>query len=285
MGHNAGLCRPAVIMRFSPDIPLRAAIVDGTALHYQEAGDGPALLLVHGSLCDCRYWQAQIGPFARTYRVIAPSLRHYWPGGPQADTPFSIATHADELAALLAELQIPRAHVLGHSRGARVALALALQHPSRVAGLVLADPSAQWRDAAAAPVSPALAQARAALDRGDPEAALGGFVDAVNGANTWSRMVEGFKRMARDNAGTLPLQVVEPSAPLDADAVTALTQAVLLVGGAQGPARYAQAQDKLHALLPAARRVVIDGAAHGMNLAKPHSFNTAVLDFLRDLDT
>lgn len=270
-------------MRFSPDIPLRSALVDGTPLHYQEAGSGPPLLLIHGSLCDCRYWQAQIGPFARTHRVIAPSLRHYWPGGPQAEAPFSVASHADDLAALLDEQGLARVHVVGHSRGARVALALALQHPARVHGLVLADPSVVWRDRPAPPPSPALTQARAALDRGDPEGALGAFVDAVNGPQTWSRMVEGFKRMARDNAGTLPLQTAEPAAPLDTADVAALAHPMLLIGGAAGPARYAQVQDALQALLPAARRVVIDGAAHGMNLAKPHSFNTAVLAFLREL--
>src|SRR3546814_15105187 len=48
-------------------------------LAYTAAGAGVPLLLIHGSLCDYRYWRWQIPAFQQEYRVVAPSLRGYWP--------------------------------------------------------------------------------------------------------------------------------------------------------------------------------------------------------------
>src|SRR5690606_2078810 len=114
---------------------------------YLEMGTGDPVVLVHGSLCDCRYWTPQMATLANEYRVIAISLRHYWPSTAAAeDGSFSVSQHAADLLALLEGLALPWAHVVGHSRGGRVALELALHHRERVRSLVLADPGAQFAD-------------------------------------------------------------------------------------------------------------------------------------------
>ena len=53
--------------------------VNGYPMAYQERGRETPLILVHGSLNDYRYWNDQIGVFAEYHRVIAVSLRHYFP--------------------------------------------------------------------------------------------------------------------------------------------------------------------------------------------------------------
>jgi len=53
--------------------------VNGYPMAYQESGGGTPLVLVHGSLNDCRYWNVQIPVFAEHHRVIAVSLRRYFP--------------------------------------------------------------------------------------------------------------------------------------------------------------------------------------------------------------
>ena len=269
-------------MRFDPDTELRTCTVNDYSLSYLEMGAGEPVVLVHGSLCDCRYWRPQMLPLARSHRVIAVSLRHYWPQASAArDGSFAIARHADDVAALIDALGLGAAHVVGHSRGGRVALETALRRPQRVRSLVLADPGVQFADA---PPDAArgrfVGQAMALIEAGDVEAGLALFVDAVNGENTWPRMVEGFKRMARDNAVTLLGQASEPAAALTTEALRALRMPALLIGGSASPARYDAVQRRLQELLPDVRRVVVQGAAHGMNLAKPHSFNSAVAGFL-----
>nr|MBF0683792.1 alpha/beta hydrolase [Pseudomonas sp.] len=268
-------------MRFEPTAPLQSMTVNGYAMSYLEMGAGDPVLLVHGSLCDCRYWAPQMAALSVNHRVIAVSLRHYWPATATADDgSFSVSQHAADLLGLLDVLALPQAHVIGHSRGGRVALELALRHRGRVRSLVLADPGAQFTDEPQRASPAFVAEATHRLRSGDIEGGLGLFVDAVNGDNTWARMIAGFKRMARDNADTLLGQSIEPIQALSESELHALIVPALLVGGAASPRRYAHILDRLAAHLPRAMRVTIEGAAHGMNLAKPHSFNTAVLDFL-----
>lgn len=268
-------------MRFEPSVPLQSALIDGYAMSYLEQGTGAPVLLVHGSLCDCRYWVPQMTALARRYRVIAVSLRHHWPAETAADDgSFSVSQHASDLLDLLDHLGLPRAHVVGHSRGGRVALELALRERERVHSLVLADPGAQFADEPRRTAASFVVEATDRVRSGDIEGGLGLFVDAVNGEETWARMIAGFKRMARDNAGTLLGQAIEPVQAISDDDLARLDVPALLIGGAASPPRYAHILDRLATGLPSTSRVTIEGAAHGMNLAKPHSFNTAVLEFL-----
>ena len=268
-------------MRFEPNVPVQSTTVNHYSMSYLEQGAGEPVLLVHGSLCDCRYWVPQMSALASRYRVIAVSLRHHWPADtPADDGSFSVSQHASDLAGLLDRLALPAAHVMGHSRGGRVALELALRQPERVRSLVLADPGAQFADEPRRASASFVGEATDRVRAGDIEGGLGLFVDAVNGENTWARMIAGFKRMARDNAGTLLGQAIEPMQVLSDSDLATLGIPALLIGGAASPPRYAHILDRLAAGLPQTRRITIEGAAHGMNLAKPHSFNTAVLDFL-----
>ncbi len=249
-------------------------------VHYAQAGAGDKLLIIHGSLCDYRYWRWQLPALGEQWQVLAPSLRGYWPQAfAQADPLFSIAQHAQDMADfILAQSQGQAIHVLGHSRGAQVALALALQSPELVRSLTLADPGFRL---AGEPDTPLFhGEMAALLQQGDVEAALSGFVDLANGPGTWRQMTGWFKTMVRDNGSTLLSQALETHPAVDIDEVRALALPLLLIGGAQSPERYASRLDALQAAIPTATRVTIPMAAHGMNLANPRAFNRAVADFL-----
>lgn len=264
--------------RTPPD--LRTLDVADYRLSYAEQGRGAPLLLVHGSLCDCRYWGPQMAPLGEGFHVIAPSLRHYWPerwdgrgGG------FSVQRHADDLAALIHALDAGPVHVLGHSRGARVACELALRHPRYVRTLALADPG--MLTPGHAPDHDDFRHAAAAKIRaGQTDAGLSLFIDAVSGAGTWQRMVPWFKEMARANAATVPAQLEEPTPAPNAMELRDIDKPTLLLGGALSPAPFPATLDALQTLWPHARRVTIEHASHGMNLAHPRAFNASVADFL-----
>lgn len=260
-------------------LPLRSIDDAGHPLSYVESGQGQVLLLVHGSLCDLRYWRWQIPELSRHFRVVAPSLRGYWPHAfEQASPLFTVEQHATDLGKLIDETVGRPVHLLGHSRGAHVALELAAQAPSRIASLILADPGRQ-----ATPSATALAfqkQAADLLARGDVEGALAGFIDTVNGADTWRRMTGWFKEMVRDNAGTLFSQVAEHDTAFDPSRAGALKCPVLLLGGEHSPTRFKRSMDVLQAFLPHAQRDVIPSASHGMNLGNARAFNARVEHFV-----
>jgi pimeloyl-ACP methyl ester carboxylesterase len=110
----------------------------GCEIRYVEAGDGPALLHLHGS--GGLRWDPQKAMLAERFRVIAPEAPGF--GGSALPTGVhSLADLADALAEMITQLADGRAHVLGTSFGGRVATWLALRHPDRVERLVLAAPA------------------------------------------------------------------------------------------------------------------------------------------------
>lgn len=97
----------------------------------------PAVLAVHGVTANHLTWPL-VAQHLPGIRLVAPDLR----GRGRSNTlpgPWGMPQHADDLAAVLDQLGIDRAVVLGHSMGAFASLVLANRHPERVASLVLVD--------------------------------------------------------------------------------------------------------------------------------------------------
>jgi pimeloyl-ACP methyl ester carboxylesterase len=115
-------------------------VANGIATHYRQEGEGEDLVLVHGLTGNLSTWFLHVMPaLASRYRVTAYDLRGH---GYSEVTPsgYTSADLADDLAGLLDSLAIARAHLVGYSFGATVALHAAALHPTRVASLVLAEP-------------------------------------------------------------------------------------------------------------------------------------------------
>ena len=97
---------------------------------------------MHGFACSLEDWQAQLAFFAPTNEVIACDLRGHG-ATPGREHECTIEHYGGDVAALLNNLQLPRAVLVGHSMGTRVVLEAARIDPERVAGLVLIDGSRQ----------------------------------------------------------------------------------------------------------------------------------------------
>lgn len=257
----------------------------------QVAGQGVPLLLVHGSLCDYRYWQAQVEALSARCRVIVPSLRHYFPEQWDGQgSGFTTEQHVDDLLALIDQLPEP-VHLLGHSRGGNICLRVALMAPHKLLTLALADPGGDFADNVftganiEAPVSPVernqfRQQALGMIREGDVEGGLQLFVDTVSGAGVWSRSSRQFREMATANAMTLVGQVTDHPVPINRESISQLQLPVLLIGGARSPEPFPRILQALQMVLADARLVTIPGASHGMNVIRPASFNRAVLEFV-----
>lgn len=105
-------------------------------LHYREAGSGRPLILLHGNGENGQYFEHQIKYFSKTYRVIALDTRGHGQS-PRGDAPFTIRQFAEDLRDFMDEHSIERAHLLGFSDGANIAMIFALKYPKRVERLVL----------------------------------------------------------------------------------------------------------------------------------------------------
>jgi len=157
--------------------------VDGLRIAYRRAGSGPPLVLLHGALADSRVWRRQVDEFSEEFTVVAWDA----PGcGGSSDPPesFRLADYADCLARCIDALGIGPAHVVGHSFGGALALALAGRHPGAVRSLVLVGAYAGWggsldADEVRARVELALRHAAAVEDEGAPPSLPGIFSDRM----------------------------------------------------------------------------------------------------------
>src|ERR1700750_2244428 len=103
-------------------------------------GRGPDVLLIAGLGDPAEAWQFQLDGLADRYRLTAYDNRGMGRTPLRAQPlsePFSVATLADDAAALLLALDVPAAHVAGFSGGSAIAQELALRHPELVRSLVL----------------------------------------------------------------------------------------------------------------------------------------------------
>jgi len=113
-------------------------MVNGATLAYESYGQGEPLLFIHGIFISQTEWQPQVAALASKYQVITCDLRGH--GLSSADGgEYSVRSFAEDMIALLDQLGLAQVVCCGHSFGGMVAQELALNHPERVRGLILAD--------------------------------------------------------------------------------------------------------------------------------------------------
>ena len=114
------------------------AYVNGVELHYVRAGEGPALLLLHGWPQTWYEWRDVIGPLAEQYTVIAPDLRGMGDSGKPVDG-YDKRTVADDARALVHELGFEEVAVVGHDWGMPTAYAYAARYRDEVQALAVME--------------------------------------------------------------------------------------------------------------------------------------------------
>ncbi|MEZ5076002.1 MAG: alpha/beta fold hydrolase [Solirubrobacterales bacterium] len=110
--------------------------IHGRSVAYAVAGDGPALLLIHGLGGNFQNWQEVIEPLSRAHTVIAPDLPGHGSSAPGGGD-YSVGALAASLRDLLVALGHDRVTLVGHSLGGGVAMQFAYQFPELTERLVL----------------------------------------------------------------------------------------------------------------------------------------------------
>jgi len=117
-----------------------SADAGGITTNYLEAGDGPAVVLIHGSgpgVTAYANWRLVLPALAERYRVIAPDMAGFGFSERPEKADYGVDLWTEQVVGLLDALEIDRAAVVGNSFGGAIALRLAARHPDRVAKLVL----------------------------------------------------------------------------------------------------------------------------------------------------
>jgi pimeloyl-ACP methyl ester carboxylesterase len=268
---------------------IKSVEVNGYPMAYRDSGNGTPLVLVHGVINDYRYWDPQIKPFASHYRTLAVSLRHYFPepwDGCGDD--FSILQHADDVAEFIRRLDLQPVHLLGHSRGGAVVLHVAARYPEVIRTMILADAGGLEELLPDTPESRAMAAERQAnaerlatdLARGDREAALRAFIDALSGPGRWDEISADQKIIHLDNA--VPSIRTESRPSLPRETIRKFRFPILPIVGEKSPKRFGETLRAMRLCLPdnMEELITIPNAAHGMNRQNAEAFNAAVLGFL-----
>lgn len=113
------------------------APVNGLKMYYEVHGSGDPVVLLHGAFMTItNNWTGWIGELSKTRKVIAVEMQGH---GRTADIPRDITSEnlADDVAALLDYLKVPRADLIGYSMGGTVAMQCAIRHPDKVRKVVV----------------------------------------------------------------------------------------------------------------------------------------------------
>lgn len=119
------------------------AIGEGVRVHLRDEGprDAPAILLLHGSNADLHTWEPWARALRQRYRVIRFDQVGHGLTGPDPRHDYSLANYVADIREVADRLGLKRFIIGGNSMGGKHALAFAIAHPDRVAGLVLVDAS------------------------------------------------------------------------------------------------------------------------------------------------
>jgi pimeloyl-ACP methyl ester carboxylesterase len=249
-------------------------------LPHDEAGQGPAVILVHAGIADRRMWSDHIEPLAAAgLRVVALDL----PGFGEAPVAEGEDAPWKDVLATLDALGIERATLVGNSFGGAVALRVAAVAPERVEAIALisapvpgVEPSEQLQAAWAAEED--------ALESEDLDGAVGAVLEHWLPADAppalRSRIAEMQRatfelQLAAEEAPEAEDPLEEDLAPLEGSPIRAL----LIVGEGDKPDFHAGAE-LLARTLPDARQEVLAGVAHLAPLEAPEEFRALLLEFV-----
>ena len=243
---------------------------------WREAGQGPAVLLIHSVGLNADVWEPQIGALAGRRRVIAADLPGHGQSAP-LKTEGGLGEYVTAMAGLIDALGIAPVSVVGHSFGAMIALGLALDHPQKVGSLVTLN-AVYCRDA----------QTRAAVE-GRARLVSVRHVDAIETIARWfpndpngplARRVTTWLRSVDPQAYAAAYRVFASADRIHQGRLGDLACRALFITGVADARASPAMSERMAREVPNARALALPGAGHMMNLTHPAETASAIAGFL-----
>ena len=270
-----------------PDIQSGYAQVNSARLHYEIAGSGTPLMMIHAGIADSRMWNNEFETFAKSHQVIRFDMRGYGRSLP-VEGEFNIQ---DDLSALLATLEIQTPLILmGCSIGAGLAIDYALTHPQDILALILVGGAPAGLEIEAEAPDELFARAEQAF--ADKDIDLVAEIDMKIWFDGFGRSADDLDPAIRQQAWEMARLVTEHELKgvgkhvrktFDKPATARLGKLkmpVLVVIGENDLPYLRLAADYLVEHLPKAAKALIPNAAHLPNMEQPEQFQAAVRKFL-----
>jgi len=258
--------------------------INQVQIHFEEAGTGDAILLLHGLGSCGQDWLLQMPVLSKGFHVIAPDLRGHGQSAPwKLHEQISVAQMADDMLGLLDALGVAHAHVVGLSLGGCVAQQMTLDKPAGVRSLTLVNTFARFDPGGlgnAVPLALRMivlgilgmpAQARFVAARLFPKPEQAQLRDmaarriAANDPVTYRRLVQALR--AFDVAGRL----------------SEITCPTLVIAGDRDTTVPRRAVRLLAERIPGARFELVADSGHATPIDQPEIFNRLVLEFVGSL--
>lgn len=256
------------------------ASINGTSIHYQQRGRGPAVVLLHGFPLDMRVWEEQSAALADAYRVVRVDLRGF--GQSAASGPFSIEALADDVNALAKRMDLCPFVLGGLSMGGYVALAYARKYPMDLAGLILADTRAAGDTADGKKARNEMAElarnqgAKAVADRMEPK---------MLAAGTRARRPEVYALMRQMMEGCSPQTIAHACLAMRdrgdlQDELPSIPCPTLIVCGEEDVSTGPEPSRAMQRAIPDAEMAIIAGAGHLSPMEMPDAVTAEMRRFL-----
>lgn len=264
------------------------ARINNISQYYEADGTGRPLVLIHGHTLNLRMWDSQVPSLVRDHRVIRYDVR----GHGRSDSPptgYAYPLYAEDLAALLAYVEVERVAVIGMSMGGAIALEFALRYPQRVEALVLVSSvldgyefSQEWN---------AFWKPFAQMIRANgPRAAIEAMWLDHPMFSTLRRSPTKFyvfRDLVLTYAGGEYLAAQPTRLPRtwrQIERLGEIAAPTLVIAGERDVPDILAVADVLAGRIPGAEKQVIPDAGHMVNMEQPGALNAALRDFLTQVE-
>lgn len=276
------------------------AEVNNINLCYDIHGNGDPVILLHGFSDRKEHWRAQVGELSEHFKVIRLDNR----GAGKSDRPdgeYSMEVYASDVAGLIDNLEIGRAHIIGHSMGGMIAQNFAILYPNKVSKLILLNtlpglkpPGEPLDDFIAMQRESAIAGQEAILK--DPNNA---FVDGAKPSYSrkfWKLMKENPKKKFHNiwsvedlidekiNYGPTAIDLSNQTHALSThntyEKLPEIKSEVLIISAEKDKSCPISMGEAMYKLIPKSKFIITEGAAHQSILERGPEINKCIIEFL-----